>query len=31
MVVAAARPFRTAGGGYVLRNALRWAVARRQD
>ncbi|CAM3643761.1 class I SAM-dependent methyltransferase [Isoptericola cucumis] len=28
VVVAAARPFRTAAGGYVLRNAFRWVVAR---
>lgn len=28
-VVAAARPFRTCDGGYRLRNAFRWAVARR--
>ena len=28
VVVDAASPFRTAEGGYVLRNAFRWAVAR---
>lgn len=28
VVVEAARPFRTAAHGYVLRNAFRWAVAR---
>lgn len=28
VVVDAAAPFRTADGGYVLRNAFRWAVAR---
>lgn len=28
VVVGAARPFRTDDGGYVLHNALRWAVAR---
>lgn len=29
VVVAAAAPFRTPDGGYRLRNAFRWAVARR--
>ncbi len=28
VLVDAARPFRTADGGYVLQNAFRWAVAR---
>jgi SAM-dependent methyltransferase len=28
VIVDAARPFRSADGGYVLRNAFRWAVAR---
>lgn len=28
LVVDAATPFRTADGGYLLRNAFRWAVAR---
>ncbi|AEE47312.1 class I SAM-dependent methyltransferase [Cellulomonas fimi] len=29
VVLAAARPFRTAAGGYRLRNAFRWAIGRR--
>ncbi|WP_127818157.1 class I SAM-dependent methyltransferase [Microbacterium sp. CPCC 204701] len=28
VIVEAAAPFRTSDGGYVLRNAFRWAVAR---
>ena len=28
VVVDAAAPFRTPDGGYLLRNAFRWAVAR---